>query len=241
MAEPITSGGTCLMNVWISVGKDEGLTTAECCPTVDLSAEDTEERVLAVAHDAVRDPSHPWRRDVTWNASRRRCESDDVSPDQAGEKLISRCPMSSTLWRCRCFCTSTEQWTSRLCAGDGVSNLYEELVCVPEACDVRVTVAAILKEKLALKSPDVVDAAVWNPVTGRTPVRTNSENASERLCSQFECVGTPARMMIATRRSSSEVKCSSAFFFATCPLRRRVERSWTALAFRPQEKLPTRE
>ena len=36
-------------------------------------------------------------------------------------------------------------------------------MCFPEACDVRVTAATILKEKLALKSSDVVDAAVWNP------------------------------------------------------------------------------
>ena len=47
-------------------------------------------------------------------------------------------------------------------------------VYVPEACDVRLMVAAILKEKLTLKSPDEVDTAVWNP-------GTNSENASERL------------------------------------------------------------
>ena len=60
---------------------------------------------------------------------------------------------------------------------------YEGPVCVPEACDVRVTVAAILKEKLTLKSPDEVDTAVWNPDTGKTPVRTYSENASERLFS----------------------------------------------------------
>ena len=33
-------------------------------------------------------------------------------------------------------------------------------MCVPEVCDVRVTYAAILKEKLTLKSQDVVDA-VW--------------------------------------------------------------------------------
>ena len=46
-------------------------TTVECCPTVDLSAEDIEERVLAVAHDAVRDQSLPRRKDVTWNASQR--------------------------------------------------------------------------------------------------------------------------------------------------------------------------
>ena len=36
-------------------------------------------------------------------------------------------------------------------------------MCVLDSCDVRVTVAAILKEKLALKSLDVVDAAIWNP------------------------------------------------------------------------------
>ena len=28
-------------------------------------------------------------------------------------------PMSSTRWRCLRFCTSTEQWISRLCPGDG--------------------------------------------------------------------------------------------------------------------------
>ena len=67
-------------------------------------------------------------------------------------------------------------------------------VCVPEACDVRDTVAAILKEELTLKSPDEVDTAVRNPDTGSTPVRTNSENASERLYSKFESVETPAIM-----------------------------------------------
>ena len=44
---------------------------------------------------------------------------------------------------------------------------------------------------------------------GRTQVRTNSESASERLCSKFWSVGTPTRMWIATRRCSSEV----CFFF----------------------------
>ena len=46
-------------------------------------------------------------------------------------------------------------------------------MCVPEACDVRIMVDAILKEKLTLKLPDEVDTAVW--------IGTNSENASERL------------------------------------------------------------
>ena len=54
-------------------------------------------------------------------------------------------------------------------------------MCVPEACDVRVTVASILKEKMTLRSLDEVETAVWNPDTGSTLVRTNSENASERL------------------------------------------------------------
>ena len=61
------------------------------------------------------------------------------------------------------FFTSTEQWISRLCAGGDGSCLYEELVWFPEACDVTVTVAAILNQMLTLKSPGVVDAAVWNP------------------------------------------------------------------------------
>ena len=104
--------------------------------TVDLSVEDIAENVLAAAHDAVRDQSLPWRKDVTWNASqrsrfrgartllnasRRRCESDDASPDQAGEKFMSRCPMSDVINTVEVpqICTSTEQWTSRLRAGDG--------------------------------------------------------------------------------------------------------------------------
>ena len=44
----------------------------ECCSVVDLSAEDTQEyavrdqkRVLAVAHDVVRDQSLPWRKDMS--------------------------------------------------------------------------------------------------------------------------------------------------------------------------------
>ena len=37
----------------------------ECYPIVDLSAEDIQERVLAVAHDAVRDQSLPWRKGVS--------------------------------------------------------------------------------------------------------------------------------------------------------------------------------
>ena len=36
-------------------------------------------------------------------------------------------------------------------------------MCVFEACDVRVTVPEILKEKLTLKSPDEVEIAIWNP------------------------------------------------------------------------------
>ena len=51
--------------------------------------------------------------------------------------------------------------------------------------------AAILKEKLTLKSPDEIDTAVRNPDTGSTPVRTNSENASE-VHSKLVIVGTPA-------------------------------------------------
>ena len=39
-------------------------------------------------------------------------------------------------------------------------------------------IAAILKEKLTLKSSDEIDTAVRNPDTGSTPVRTNLENAN---------------------------------------------------------------
>ena len=62
--------------------------------------------------------------------------------------------MSSILWRCHRFSTSTEQWISRLCKGEGGSYFYEEsvcvCVCVPEACDVRIVIAAILEKKLVL-------------------------------------------------------------------------------------------
>ena len=49
-------------------------------------------------------------------------------------------------------------------------------MCVPEACDCR-------------DFGGEVGADVWNP-------GTNSENASERLCSKFESVGTPAHMNV---------------------------------------------
>ena len=47
----------------------------ECCSSVDLSAEHTQDavrdqkRVLAVAHDIVRDQSLPWRKDVSRDQS----------------------------------------------------------------------------------------------------------------------------------------------------------------------------
>ena len=36
-----------------------------------------------------------------------------------------------------------------------------------------------------MRSPDVVDAAVWNPRHRANPVRTNSENASEKTALQI--------------------------------------------------------
>ena len=51
--------------------------------------------------------------------------------------------------------------------------------------------AAILKEKLTLKSPDEIDTAVRNPDTGSTSVLTSLENASE-MNSKLVIVGTPA-------------------------------------------------
>ena len=135
------SDGTCLMNVMYFRRKSRTFdpTTVECCATVDLSAEDTQERVLAFAHDpvgdqkrvlagthdAVRDQSLPWRKDMMLNASRRRCVLHFVSPDQAGERLM----------RCHQYCggaadfTSTVQWISRLCTGDGGSYFMRGL-CV---------------------------------------------------------------------------------------------------------------
>ena len=70
--------------------------------------------------------------------------------------------MSSILWRCRRLYIDTAV-DIQVVRGRWWSPFYEEFVCVPEARDVRVTVAAILKEKLTSKSSDVVDAAVWNP------------------------------------------------------------------------------
>ena len=115
--------------------------------------------------------------------------------------------------------------------------LWEACVCVLEAFDVSVPVAAILKEKLTLKSPDEFDTAGTNPDTGSTPVRTNSENASERLCSKFESVETPAIMSVtkcslcfrrqSARRSGGycEPLTSRIFskLFMRCPLRPRLQ------------------
>ena len=58
--------------------------------------------------------------------------------------------MSSILWRCRRFSTSTEQWIFRLCKGDGGSYFVRGLCVFPEACDVRIVIAGILEKKLVL-------------------------------------------------------------------------------------------
>ena len=55
-------------------------------------------------------------------------------------------------------------------------------MCDPEACDVRTMIAAILEKKLAL----MLGIQGW----------MNSENASGRLYSKFESVGTPAHMNV---------------------------------------------
>ena len=52
-------------------------------------------------------------------------------------------------------------------------------------------IAASLKEKLTLKSPDEIVIVVRNTDTASTPVRTNLENASE-VNSKLEIVGTPS-------------------------------------------------
>ena len=125
-----------------------------------------------------------------------------------------------------------------------------------ERVTVRATVAAILKEKLTLKPTDEVDTAVWNPDTGRTPVRTNSDNASERLFSaNSRAWGMPARMSarvwMSTRpcdevqlvlpkaeRTSKrrvlrtlDIQCLQQVIYARCPLRRRLQRPWTNAGF----------
>ena len=49
----------------------------------------TDDRVLAVAHDLVRDEkSLLWRKDVTLNASQRRCVTHAVNYGEAGQKLM---------------------------------------------------------------------------------------------------------------------------------------------------------
>ena len=102
-------------------------------------------------------------------------------------------------------------------------------MCVPEACDVRVTVATVLKEKLALNLLDVVDAAVWNP----------RHRAGAHADEFGESVGRPRAC--GSRRGGARPKSSVCLqqVFATCPLRRCTKRSWTALTFRLQEKIPT--
>ena len=141
--------------------------------------------------------------------------------------------MSSILWRCRRFCTSTEQWISRLCKGDGGSyfmkGLWEFLKHVTAA-----VIAAILKETLTLKSSDEIDTVVRNPDTGSTSVRMNLENANRSLGRPRVQECGDARAWRSWRGGSSEVKCLQQVVFATCPLRRRMKRPWTTLAFRPR-------
>ncbi len=83
--------------------------------------------------------------------------------------------MSSILWRCHRFSTSTEQWISRLCEGDGGSYFMKDLCVFLKRVTVTV-IAAILKE-----------IAGWGWYCclefrhRDAPVRTNLENASRRL------------------------------------------------------------
>ena len=74
-------------------------------------------------------------------------------------------------------------------------------------------IAAILKEKLTLKSSDEIDSAVRNPDTRSTPVRMNSEMRIDRGdAREFKSVGTLARMTIVTRRPvRSQVSSASCF------------------------------
>ena len=59
-------------------------------------------------------------------------------------------------------------------------------MCVPETCDVRIVIAAILEKKLIL----LFGILGWTDEFRRM----NSENAIERLYSKFESVVTPAHM-----------------------------------------------
>ena len=56
--------------------------------------------------------------------------------------------MSSILWRCRRLFYIDRAVDIPVVFGRWWFHFYEEPVCVPEACDVRVAVGAILKEKL---------------------------------------------------------------------------------------------
>ena len=82
---------------------------------------------------------------------RRRCVLEFVSPDQADDE------MSSILWKCHRFSTSTEQWRSRLCEGDGGSHFMRSCmcVCVPEACNVKIAGIADFEKEVGID--------VWNP------------------------------------------------------------------------------
>ena len=72
---------------------------------------------------------------------------DESASDVVGYGMVN--PMSSTLWRCHRPSTSTEQWTSLLCVGDGdekpvcvpedgVFLFLPRFLYVPEACDARI-------------------------------------------------------------------------------------------------------
>ena len=95
-------------------------------------------------------------------------------------------------------------------------------------------IAAILKEKLTLKSPDEIDTVVRNPDTGSTvPMNLENANRSWGRPRVEECGDARAH----DDRDEEARPKSSVFrklFFATCPLRRRMKRPWTTLAFRPR-------
>ena len=81
---------------------------------------------------------------------RRRCVFLFVSPDQAGEKLMMRCHQY-----CGGATDSVHRQSSGYpgCAREKVVPILWGVcvcVCVPEACDVRIVIAAILKMKLVL-------------------------------------------------------------------------------------------
>ena len=114
------------------------------------------------------------RKDTKSNASQSRCVWDDVSCDEARESLSASDVIGYSMVELPEVINTLElpqiQYVDRvvdLPAGHGRRRLlsHERLVCPPEACEATV----ILKEKVALKSWDVIDATSMHKAVEKSP------------------------------------------------------------------------